>query len=670
MTTLHIVHGSSANPGQQNADAATADPLSADVAGILDTIDIPVIVLEHGCAVSRFNRAAADSLGISPSDAGRPAHELETFSGVPDFHKTCRRVIEDEVPSRFDMSIGDRRFLVRVAPYVGDSQVLGAVLTFTNVTAFRASLGQAIYEREFTKTILNAMVDPLVVLDGRLQVQTANRAFYDWFGASREEMQGLPLICLGDDDWKASALWPSLEAVLSSHEEFQTLEIERDFPAGGRRIVLIDARRLVRDGVALILVSFRDITNRKRTEQALLESESRFRKLFESMNALYESAQRDLVSRERAEAMLRETDRRKDEFLAVLAHELRNPLAPIRQASAVSRAQTATDDQKAWSHTVIDRQVKHMALLLDDLLDISRVTRGTLSLRLQSTTLTSVVETAIETARPLIEAKHHTLKVEISDEPARFEADPLRLSQVLSNLLTNAAKYTDPGGEIHLRAACDADTVTFSVTDNGIGIPERALMDVFSMFSQVKSVQDRSEGGLGIGLALAKGLIGLHQGTLEARSEGMGRGSEFTVKLPRKAMSPTQQQMAPALAPRSLRKRILIADDNHDAADSLAMLLRMEGHDVNVAYDGQQAIASIESFRPEIAVLDIGMPEMDGYEVARRVRNGPDGATIALIAVTGWGQALDKTRASAAGFNHHFTKPVELEDLTRMLCTL
>jgi PAS domain S-box-containing protein len=656
---------------QVRADAAAADSLSADVVGILDTIDVPVIVLELGCAVARVNRAAADSLGISPADTGRPAHELEALASVPDFHKTCLRVMEDEVPSRFEMNIADRRFLVRVAPYLGaDSQVLGAVLTFTNITAFRASLGQAIYEREFTKTILNAMIDPLVVLDGRLQVQTANRAFYDWFGASREEMQGLPLVSLGDDDWKASALWPSLEAALSDRGQFQTLEIERDFPAGGRRIVLLDARRLVRDGVALILLSFRDITNRKRTEQALRESESRFRKLFESMNALYESAQRDLVSRERAEAMLRETDRRKDEFLAVLAHELRNPLAPIRQASAVSRAQTATADQKAWSHAVIDRQVKHMALLLDDLLDISRVTRGTLSLRKQSTTLTSVIETAIETARPLIETKRHTLKVEIADEPARFEADPLRLSQVLSNLLTNAAKYTDSGGEIRLNAACDAETVTFSVTDNGIGIPEHALTEVFSMFSQVKSAQDRSEGGLGIGLALAKGLIELHHGSLEARSDGMGHGSQFTVKLPRKAVSLAPHQSEPAMAPRSVRRRVLIADDNHDAADSLAMLLRMEGHDVSVVYDGQQAVASIDSFRPEVAVLDIGMPELDGYEVAQRVRTGPIGSSITLIAVTGWGQALDKSRATAAGFNHHFTKPVELEDLSGMLCSL
>jgi CheY-like chemotaxis protein len=385
------------------------------------------------------------------------------------------------------------------------------------------------------------------------------------------------------------------------------------------------------------------------------------------MDELHDSAQRELKSRERAEAMLREIDRRKDEFLATLAHELRNPLAPIRQASAISKAAAASEEQKRWSHDVIDRQVHHMALLLDDLLDISRVTRGTLELRPQMTDLTSIIDTAIETARPMIEAKRHALKIEIPDEPARFAADPLRLAQVLSNLLTNAAKYTDPEGEIRLRATCNADAVTFSVADNGIGIPPDALEEVFAMFSQVKSAQDRSEGGLGIGLALAKGLIHLHRGTLEARSEGTGRGSEFIVKLPRRTLSSTPESPAEVASGPPVRRRVLIADDNRDAADSLAMLLRMDGHDVIVVHDGRQAVATIDSFRPEIAVLDIGMPELNGYEVARQVRQGPLSTSITLIAVTGWGQASDKARAAAAGFNHHLTKPIEPEALTQML---
>jgi CheY-like chemotaxis protein/anti-sigma regulatory factor (Ser/Thr protein kinase) len=316
---------------------------------------------------------------------------------------------------------------------------------------------------------------------------------------------------------------------------------------------------------------------------------------------------------------------------------------------------------------VIDRQVHHMALLLDDLLDISRITRGTLELRPQMTDLTSIIATATETAGPVIEAKRHALKIEIPDESAHFAADPLRLAQVLSNLLTNAAKYTDPEGEIRLRATCSADIVTFSVADNGIGIPPDALQDVFAMFSQVKSAQDRSEGGLGIGLALAKGLIGLHLGTLEVRSEGTGRGSEFIVTLPRRTLNSVPEETTPRASELSVRRRVLIADDNRDAADSLAMLLRMDGHDVAVVHDGRQAVATIDSFRPEIAVLDIGMPELNGYDVAREVRQGPLGKSITLIALTGWGQASDKARAAAAGFDHHFTKPLEPDSLAQML---
>jgi signal transduction histidine kinase len=614
------------------SEPATTDSANADVVGILDAVDVPIVVVGRDCKVVRFNRAA-ETLGITPADIGRPTCEMRAVAGLPEIEQLCMQSMADGAPCRRELRDGDRWFLVRIAPYTGsDTQVRGAVITFTNFTAFRASLGQAVYEREFTKTILNAVIDPLVVLDETLQVQTGNRAFYQWFAASREQTPGVRLSELGDDDWKASSLWASLRATLIESREFKTIEIERDFPQAGRRTVLVDARRLTRDGQALVLLSFRDMTEHKRAEE-----------------------------------VLRETDRRKDEFLATLAHELRNPLAPIRQASTISKAATATEEQKHWSHQVIDRQVRHMALLLDDLLDISRVTRGTLELRPAMTDLASVIATATETARPLIESKRHALRIDIQDESARFAADPMRLAQVLANLLTNAAKYTDPEGEIRLCATCTADTVRFSVADNGIGIPPDALQEVFAMFSQVKSAQDRSEGGLGIGLALARGLIQLHRGTLDVRSEGPGLGSEFIVTLPRRTLRSAPEEATAAASAPAIRRRVLIADDNRDAADSLAMLLRMEGHEVSVVHDGRQAIAMIDSFQPEIAVLDIGMPQLNGYEVARQVRRGPRGTLTTLIAVTGWGQASDKARAAAAGFNHHFTKPIEPDVLTQML---
>jgi PAS domain S-box-containing protein len=377
---------------------------------------------------------------------------------------------------------------------------------------------------------------------------------------------------------------------------------------------------------------------------------------------------RDITQHKRAEQALREADRRKDEFLATLAHELRNPLAPIRQAALISKAPTATEAQKRWSHDVISRQVHHMALLLDDLLDISRITRGTLQLRMQMTELTAVVDAAVETARPVIEAKRHVFSIEMPPPPVHLLADPLRLAQVLSNLLTNAAKYTDPQGEISLRVTCDAEAVTISVTDTGIGIAPDAIDRVFVMFSQIKSGQDHSEDGLGIGLALAKGLVELHGGTIEARSPGTRQGSQFTVHLPRRTLATERQQTEqPSAAKSAVRRRVLIADDNQDAAQSLEMLLQMEGHEVTIVHDGKEALAAFNRLQPEVVLLDIGMPELNGYDVARQIRQSPGGKNVMLIAVTGWGQNSDKAQARMAGFDHHFTKPINTERLGELL---
>jgi PAS domain S-box-containing protein len=385
---------------------------------------------------------------------------------------------------------------------------------------------------------------------------------------------------------------------------------------------------------------------------------------------LYEAAQREIASRERAEAALRETDQRKDEFLATLAHELRNPLAPIRQATLISMSANASEEQKRWSHEVITRQVHHMSLLLDDLLDISRITRGILELRTEMTDLRTVVDAAVETSRPMIESKQHKLSIELPPQPVSFAADPLRLAQVLSNLLTNAAKYTDPRGTIRLRANANDQSVEIAVIDTGIGITQEALSAVFTMFSQVKSSQDRSEGGLGIGLALSKGVVELHGGTIEAESAGPGHGSTFVVRIPRRTVAVTTEETPPQVTiPRVHKRRVLIADDNRDAADSLAMLLEMDGHEVTVVHDGLQALAKVETSKPDVALLDIGMPEVDGYEVARRVRGDTRTRNMVLIAVTGWGQEADKARAAAAGFDLHFTKPIEPQRLIELLAT-
>jgi PAS domain S-box-containing protein len=376
----------------------------------------------------------------------------------------------------------------------------------------------------------------------------------------------------------------------------------------------------------------------------------------------------DVTERRQNEQTLRDADRRKDEFLATLAHELRNPLAPIRQAAMIAKAPSATDAQKRWSHDVISRQVDHMALLLDDLLDISRITRGALQLRVEMTELAAVIDAAVETARPVMETKRHAFSIHIPEQPVYFAADPLRLAQVLANLLTNAAKYTDAGGRIQVCAEVAGGEIKIGVVDTGIGIPAAALRSVFDMFAQVKTAQDRSEGGLGIGLSLSKALVELHGGTIKATSGGLGHGSEFTVCLPLRSLGvPALTAGTRAPAGPVAGRRVLIADDNRDAAESLAMLLSMEGHEVTVVHDGQQALAAFQTMQPEFALLDIGMPVVSGYDVARRVRQSSLGRAVTLIAITGWGQDGDKARALAAGFNHHFTKPIEPERLSDLL---
>jgi signal transduction histidine kinase/CheY-like chemotaxis protein len=380
---------------------------------------------------------------------------------------------------------------------------------------------------------------------------------------------------------------------------------------------------------------------------------------------LYEAAQRELAKRQRAEEALRENDRRKDEFLATLAHELRNPLAPIRQAAQITSTANADESQKAWAHDVITRQVQNMSLLLEDLLDISRITRGTLELRKRHATLAHIIESAVETARPAIDAKRHRLDVVLPAENLELDVDPLRLSQVLSNLLTNAAKYTDPEGKVHLHAATRDGEVVIRVSDDGIGIAADALPRIFTMFSQVAS--SRSGGGLGIGLALSRGLVEMHGGQLTAQSAGLGHGSEFIVRLPLHPAPDVPRDVQKPQPANPRRRRVLVADDNRDAGESLAMLLRLDGHEVQLAFDGPEALDLFDRMKPEIAILDIGMPGLTGYEVAQRIRARKSARDVVLIAVTGWGQEADKARAAESGFDHHFTKPLEPDALTALL---
>lgn len=376
----------------------------------------------------------------------------------------------------------------------------------------------------------------------------------------------------------------------------------------------------------------------------------------------------DIHERKRTEEMLREADRRKDEFLATLAHELRNPLAPIRNSLHILRL-GGRDDQ---IYDTLDRQVNHLVRLVDELMEVSRITRGAIELKREPAALADAVRGAVEISQPMIERAGHRLTIDLPAEPLTLLADPVRLTQILANLLNNAAKFTEAGGQIWLSVRREGSDAVISIRDTGIGIPPEMINRVFDLFCQVDRSLARSQGGLGIGLSLVHSLVELHGGRIEARSAGAGNGSEFIVTMPlapgpAARVAPPAESNGPAvIGPR----RILVVDDNRDAGETLGQLLEILGAQVRVAGNGRDALQLINDYHPSVVLMDIGMPEMDGHEVARQARRTPAGRDATLIALTGWGQAEDRRQSREAGFNHHLVKPVDLEELQSLLASL
>jgi PAS domain S-box-containing protein len=367
----------------------------------------------------------------------------------------------------------------------------------------------------------------------------------------------------------------------------------------------------------------------------------------------------DITERVKAELDLREADRRKDEFLATLAHELRNPLAPVMNAVQLLGGDELTRNN---ARAIIDRQVRQMARLVDDLLDVSRITLGRINLRRERASVAAIISHAVEASRPHIEASHHTFTLRLPPTPLTVDADVMRLSQALLNLLNNAAKYTPAGGRIELHVTREDGEVLIAVSDSGVGIPPAMLPRIFEMFAQVDRSLERTQAGLGIGLTLAGTLVRMHGGTLSAHSEGLGKGSRFEIRMPLAAAAAPAPAPAPAQAAAELRqqRRVLVVDDNIDAAESLSLLLQGEGHQTELAHDGLAAVEATLRFAPDIVLLDIGLPGLNGYEAAMRMRlHAPAGVRPTLVAVTGWGQSQDRARAAQAGFDLHLTKPVD-----------
>jgi PAS domain S-box-containing protein len=497
------------------------------------------------------------------------------------------------------------------------------------------------HQRALLAAIVDSSDDAIVskTLEGR--ILSWNRGATRIFGYEPHEVIGKPITIIVPPELHAEEqqILDKLrrgEAI----DHFDTVRITKD----GRRIAIsltVSPLRAADGTVIGASKVARDVSGRKLAEQRLQQSED----------------------------ALRLADRRKDEFLALLAHELRNPLASIRYALAANRKPARTPEQRKQADEIIERQVTHMSRLLDDLLDVSRITRGKLELKKTRTELTSIIGAAIETARPMLDANQHHLSLDLPSQPVQLEADVVRLAQVFSNLLINAAKYTDPGGRIQLRAVEERGSVVVSVSDNGIGMSAELLPRLFNMFFQSHQALGRAEGGLGVGLSLVRGLVMLHGGSIEARSEGPGRGSEFIVRLPTGAPLPecVEAEAASECLSADAGLKILVVDDNRDAADTCAMLLEASGHHVQTAYTGRQALELARTFRPHAMLLDIGLPDVDGYKLARQVRATPWGRSVVLVAVTGWGQEQDRLRAVEAGFDRHLVKPISAETVDSLL---
>jgi signal transduction histidine kinase/DNA-binding response OmpR family regulator len=410
----------------------------------------------------------------------------------------------------------------------------------------------------------------------------------------------------------------------------------------------------------LILAAGRSAPLYRPGDQAMIEElASRAAMAFENAR-LYRSLKQESLRSQHAEAKLQDANRRKDEFLAMLSHELRNPLAPIRNAVEVIRRIAPSEPALAWSRDVIERQVTHMARLVDELLDVSRISSGKITLKKAPVELGKAIAHSVETVRPLIEARGHQLVVNAPQAPVWVFADFARLAQVLSNLLNNAAKYTQDGGRIELLATAREGEALVTVRDNGVGIEPELLPHLFELFAQGERSLDRSQGGLGVGLTLVQRVVELHQGRVEAVSAGPGKGAEFRVWLP--CITPVLDAGPPNAPPERLAargRRVLVVDDNEDAAKSIAVFLRLEGHEVRTVIDGPQALACCEVFAPQVVILDIGLPGMDGYAIARRLAERPETEHALFIALTGYGQKEDLAQASEAGFTHHFVKPAD-----------
>jgi PAS domain S-box-containing protein len=638
----------------------------ADIRRFAHALPSPVLVLRPDADFTIVG-ASAEYLRLTHADAdiiGRPLFEvlpdnpaLEGADGVRSLRASLRRAIATRAPD----TMPNQRYDVRLPAALGGgfqerywSPVNAPVLSADGEVEFLLHRvedeGELELERQrqraesdrrlrMYETALDSTPDFFYVFDLEHRAVYANEALVKVWGVG--DVRGKKWMDLGYEQWHADLHDAEIERVIATKAPIRS-EIPFTGTNGTRVYDYIFAPVFGPDGEVVAIAGVtRDITERQSAEQAMREQAER----------------------------LAESDRAKDEFLATLSHELRNPLAPLRNSVALLRRAARDDDPHAKIHAIMERQVNHLVRLVDDLLEVSRISRGAFSLRKEPVALAAVVRNAVETSAPLVQAGGHLLVESLPDEPLWLEGDPVRLAQILANLLNNAAKYTPDGGRIEIDARRDGGEAVVRVRDNGNGIAPDLLPRIFQMFSRGDGDTVRSAGGLGIGLALSLRLAQMHGGSLEASSAGPGTGSEFTVRLPLAAADAALAAPPDAVPARLDGLRVLVVDDNSDAGDSIAVVLRELGADVRVLRDGATALDVFGEFLPAFVLLDIGMPGMNGYDAARSIRlRYPDVPAI-LVALTGWGQEDDRRRAREAGFDHHLVKPAELGTLHALLAS-
>ena len=619
---------------------------------ILSQVSDSVIAVDAEDRITFFNAAAARQYSVT-ADAvlGRklseiftrhwpsPVAEAATWNALREkgeWHGEIAQRLHDGRELHVELSLTLLRDAIGA-----DAGMVAAIRDITERKATELALR---FSEEFTRRVLDNLFSFVGVLTPDGILIEANRSPLA-AGISASEVIGKPF---WDAYWWSYS--PEVQARVRAECESAARgeTIRRDVPVrlAGGEITWIDYQLApLRDSegrITHLIPSAMDISDRKITTEKLRQSEEK----------------------------LRDADRTKDEFLATLAHELRNPLAPIRNSLELLKSESGNAELLKQARETMERQMAHMVRLIDDLLDVSRISRDKLELKKERLELSSVIHHAVEACRPHLDRDHHEFVLNLPLEPIHLHGDPTRLAQVIGNLLTNACKYSEPGGNICLTVERQVDEVKIVIHDTGIGIPPEMLDKVFDMFTQIDKSLERSDGGLGIGLSLVKRLVELHGGTVIAESEGLGHGSEFSVRLPIEIEQPHVESIVlpPVAAPsKSAGRRILVVDDNRDSATTLALLLKMTGNETKTAFDGLAAIETAEAFLPEVILLDIGLPKMNGHETCRAIRQQPWGKDILILALTGWGQEEDRRKTAEAGFNNHLVKPVDHIALSKLI---